>query len=58
VQVDEGLVSADAVDGLMKQHQVTSSALHASGQLWDDGVIRPQDTRKVRNIALHSSRHS
>jgi acetyl-CoA carboxylase carboxyltransferase component len=34
-----------------------SSALFASGQLWDDGVIDPRDTREVLTLAL-SAVHS
>ena len=31
-----------------------SSSFHSSGQLWDDGVILPQDTRKVRTNIGHT----
>jgi len=34
-----------------------STALFATGQLWDDGIIDPRDTRTVLGIAL-SAIHS
>uniref|UniRef100_A0A671QN89 methylcrotonoyl-CoA carboxylase n=1 Tax=Sinocyclocheilus anshuiensis TaxID=1608454 RepID=A0A671QN89_9TELE len=30
-----------------------SSAFFSSGRLWDDGVIRPQDTRKVKELTIN-----
>ncbi len=32
-----------------------SSALYATGRMWDDGVIHPRDTRTVLGIALSAS---
>ena len=29
------------------------SAIYGSGRIWDDGVILPQDTRKVSNDLIH-----
>ena len=34
-------------DKLNKRLDEESSAFFSSGRLWDDGVILPQDTRKV-----------
>lgn len=35
-------------DDLNKRLTEESSAFYSSGRLWDDGVIMPQDTRKVK----------
>lgn len=35
-------------DKLNKRLEEESSAFFSSGRLWDDGVILPQDTRKVK----------
>jgi acyl-CoA carboxylase subunit beta len=43
-----------AVEGLVGQQ---STALFATGRLWDDGIIDPRDTRTVLSIAL-SAVHS
>jgi acyl-CoA carboxylase subunit beta len=42
----------DAVAALEAQVERESTALFASGQVWDDGVIDPRDTRTVLGIAL------
>ena len=34
------------------------SPLYASARLWDDGVIRPEDTRKVLSMALAVAQHN
>lgn len=36
-------------DELNRTLEEESSAFFSSGRLWDDGVILPQDTRKVKN---------
>jgi acetyl-CoA carboxylase carboxyltransferase component len=48
---DEG---ADAVMRRTIEEQIDreSDALYATGQLWDDGIIDPRDTRTVLGIAL------
>jgi acetyl-CoA carboxylase carboxyltransferase component len=43
-----------AVEGMVDQQ---STALFATGRLWDDGIIDPRDTRTVLSIAL-SAVHS
>lgn len=35
-------------DDLNRRYTKESSAFFSSGRLWDDGVILPQDTRKVK----------
>lgn len=35
-------------DDLNKRLKKESSAFFSSGRLWDDGVILPQDTRRVK----------
>jgi acetyl-CoA carboxylase carboxyltransferase component len=33
-----------------------STALYATGRVWDDGIIDPRDTRTVLSIALSAIR--
>ena len=52
----------EAVDAAMReaieaQIETESTALFATGRLWDDGIIDPRDTRTVLGIAL-SAVHS
>lgn len=42
-------------DGLNMRLTEESSAFFSSGRLWDDGVILPQDTRKVDQDARNGS---
>jgi len=51
--------SADAAmrDAIETQIESESTALFATGRLWDDGIIDPRDTRTVLGIAL-SACHS
>lgn len=42
-------------DKLNKRLEEESSAFYASGRLWDDGVILPQETRKVKYLLLFFS---
>ncbi len=48
---------APARDAFEAQVEAQSSALHATGALWDDGIIDPRDSRTVLGIAL-SACHS
>ena len=41
-------------DDLNRRLEEESSAFFSSGRLWDDGVILPQDTRRVR-ASLHQN---
>jgi acetyl-CoA carboxylase carboxyltransferase component len=45
------------VAALEEQVEKESTALFATGQLWDDGIIDPRDTRTVLGLAL-SAVHS
>ena len=38
-------------DDLNRRLEEESSAFFSSGRLWDDGVILPQDTRKVKTTS-------
>ncbi len=42
----------DAVVALEAQVERESTALYASGRVWDDGIIDPRDTRTVLGIAF------
>jgi acyl-CoA carboxylase subunit beta len=42
----------DAVAALEAQVEAESTALFATGRVWDDGIIDPRDTRTVLGIAL------
>lgn len=48
---------AETRRAIEEQIEQESSALYATGQLWDDGIIDPRDTRTVLGIAL-SAAHS
>jgi len=40
---------------LIDQFEQQSSALYASSRLWDDGIIKPADTRTVLGLSLSAS---
>ena len=42
----------DGVAALEKQVEHESTALYATGRIWDDGIIDPRETRTVLGIAL------
>lgn len=49
---------AEAIEKrIREQYQKESSAIYSTSRLWDDGIIRPQDTRKVLALALSVVRH-
>ncbi|MEZ5170489.1 MAG: carboxyl transferase domain-containing protein [Acidimicrobiia bacterium] len=54
--VDEEELSA-LTSALEEQVEGESTALYATGRLWDDGIIHPNDTRTVLGMAL-STVHS
>jgi acetyl-CoA carboxylase carboxyltransferase component len=56
VEVDEQQL-ADQTGALEAQVEQESTALYATGRIWDDGIIDPRDTRTVLGIAL-SAVHS
>ena len=47
----------DGVAALESQVEQESTALYATGRLWDDGIIDPRDSRTVLGVAL-SAAHS
>lgn len=53
------MVSRGATDTTALEEQIEreSTALYATGHLWDDGLIDPRDTRSVLGIALSVARH-
>ncbi|MGA1436855.1 MAG: carboxyl transferase domain-containing protein, partial [Ilumatobacteraceae bacterium] len=54
--VDEDVLNAQK-EALEAQIESESSALFATGRIWDDGIIHPNDTRHVLGMAL-SAIHS
>ena len=56
IEIDEAQLTAQK-DALEAQIESESSALFATGRVWDDGIIHPNDTRTVLGLAL-SAAHS
>jgi acetyl-CoA carboxylase carboxyltransferase component len=56
VAVDEEKLDADKA-ALEAQIESESSALYATGRVWDDGIIHPADSRTALGLAL-SAAHS
>jgi acetyl-CoA carboxylase carboxyltransferase component len=56
VEVDEAKLDADKA-ALEAQIESESSALYATGRVWDDGIIHPAESRTVLGLAL-SAAHS
>lgn len=56
IEVDEAALTAQR-DALEGQIEIESTALFATGRLWDDGIIHPSDSRTVLGLAL-SAVHS
>jgi acetyl-CoA carboxylase carboxyltransferase component len=56
-QVFDDEAFAPVRDAFEKQVEDESTALFATGRLWDDGIIDPRDTRTVLTLAL-SAVHS
>lgn len=54
--VDEDAL-AERTGALEAQVEAESTALYATGRMWDDGIIHPNDTRTVLSLAL-SAVHS
>ncbi len=52
--------AADAArsQAIEAQIEAESTALFATGRLWDDGIIDPRDTRTVLGIALSAVHHA
>jgi acetyl-CoA carboxylase carboxyltransferase component len=51
LEIDEGAL-ATQTSMLEAQVERESTALYATGRVWDDGVIHPNDTRSVLGMAL------
>jgi acyl-CoA carboxylase subunit beta len=49
---------APARQAFEDQVEAESTALYATGRLWDDGIIDPRDTRTVLGIALAACHHA
>jgi acetyl-CoA carboxylase carboxyltransferase component len=56
VEVDEAALTAQT-SALEAQIEQESTALYATGRMWDDGIIHPADSRTVLGLAL-SAAHS
>jgi acetyl-CoA carboxylase carboxyltransferase component len=50
-EVDEADL-AEKKEALEAQIESESSALYATGRVWDDGIIHPNDSRTVLGLAL------
>jgi len=51
VKVDEADLTQKK-EALEAQIESESSALYATGRVWDDGIIHPNDSRTVLGLAL------
>ncbi len=40
---------------LREQYEIQGDPYYASARLWDDGVIAPQDTRKILGLSLSAA---
>lgn len=40
---------------ILEKYAKESSCYYSSARLWDDGVIRPQDTRQVLGLSLSAA---
>jgi acetyl-CoA carboxylase carboxyltransferase component len=54
IEVDEEALAA-GTKAVEDQIEAESDAFVASGELWDDGIIDPRDTRTVLGIALSAA---
>lgn len=43
---------------LRMQYETQGNAYYASARLWDDGVIKPEDTRKIIGLSLWATSHA
>lgn len=43
---------------ILDKYEQESSAYYSTARLWDDGIIRPQDTRQVLGLGLRASLNS
>lgn len=42
-------------DQLRQQFETQGNPYYASARLWDDGIIAPEDTRKILGLSLSAS---
>jgi acetyl-CoA carboxylase carboxyltransferase component len=56
IEIDEEALAAQT-GALEAQIEGESTALYATGRVWDDGIIHPRDTRTVLAMAI-SAAHS
>ena len=54
IEVDEDALSA-GTKAVEEQIERESDAFVASGEMWDDGIIDPRDTRTVLGMALSAA---
>jgi len=57
IEVDEDDLSAKK-DALEAQIESESSALYATGRVWDDGIIHPNDSRTALGIAFSAAHNN
>ena len=57
IEVDEDDLNAKKA-ALEAQIESESSALYATGRVWDDGIIHPNDTRTVLALALSATHNN
>ena len=43
---------------MRNQYETQGNPYYASARLWDDGVIKPADTRKVLGLSLQAALHA
>ena len=57
IEVDEGQLNTQK-GALEAQIESESSALYATGRVWDDGIIHPNDSRTVLGLALSAAHNN
>ncbi|KAJ2375068.1 hypothetical protein GGI05_007195, partial [Coemansia sp. RSA 2603] len=61
VKTDAGALAPEAADAfkrpIMEKYDAEGHPYYASARLWDDGVVRPQDTRRVLALGLSAARN-
>ncbi len=46
------------IQGIRQQYETQGHPYYASARLWDDGVIDPQDTRRVLGLSIAATSHT
>ncbi|KAJ1722537.1 Methylcrotonoyl-CoA carboxylase beta chain, mitochondrial, partial [Coemansia erecta] len=61
VKTDAGALAPEAADEfkrpIVAKYDAEGHPYYASARLWDDGVVRPQDTRRVLALGLSAARN-